>query len=218
MIRVLDLSFGYPKDGFTLSVNELQVARGESVAMVGPSGSGKTTLLHLLAGILAPAKGSVVVDDVEVAELGREDRQDFRALSVGLVFQEFELLEYLTVPENVLLPYRVSPALILDDEAGQRAMELIEQVGLADKKNSHPRQLSQGERQRVAVCRSLVTMPKVLFGDEPTANLDSDNRDQVMDALFRYSEEHEAPLVVVTHDRELHGRFDRVVDVRELAS
>jgi putative ABC transport system ATP-binding protein len=185
--------------------------------MVGPSGSGKTTLLHLLAGILAPAKGSVVIDDVEVAELGREDRQDFRALSVGLVFQEFELLEYLTVPENILLPYRVSPALTLDDEAGQRAMELIGQVGLAGKKNSYPGQLSQGERQRVAVCRSLVTLPKVLFGDEPTANLDIDNRDHIMDTLLRYSEEHGAPLVVVTHDHELQGRFETVLDVRKLA-
>ena len=168
---------------------ELEVARGESVAVVGPSGCGKTTLLHLLAGILAPASGSVVVDGVESSELGREDRQDFRALAVGLVFQEFELLDYLDVLDNVLLPYRVSPALTLDGAARQRAVELVEQVGLADKKSSFPRQLSQGERQRVAVCRSLVTRPKVLFGDEPTANLDADNRDHVMDTLFRYTEE-----------------------------
>jgi putative ABC transport system ATP-binding protein len=217
MIRVRDLSFGYPHGGFALSVHELEVAPGESVAVVGPSGCGKTTLLHLLAGILAPASGSVVVDGVEVSELGREDRQDFRALAVGLVFQEFELLEYLGVPDNVLLPYRVSPALTLDGAARQRAMDLVEQVGLGNKKNSYPRQLSQGERQRVAVCRSLVTRPKVLFGDEPTANLDADNRDHVMDTLFRYTEEQGAPLVVVTHDQELHGRFDTVIDVRALA-
>jgi putative ABC transport system ATP-binding protein len=217
MIRVRDLSFGYPHGGFELSVNKLEVAPGESVAVVGPSGCGKTTLLHLLAGILAPASGSVVVDGVEVSALGREDRQDFRALAVGLVFQEFELLEYLDVIDNVLLPYRASPALALDEAARQRANELVEQVGLADKKNSFPGQLSQGERQRVAVCRSLVTMPKVLFGDEPTANLDADNRDHVMDALFRYSEDRAAPLVVVTHDPELHRRFNTVVDVRALA-
>jgi ABC-type lipoprotein export system ATPase subunit len=217
MIRVQELSFGYPRGGFAFSVNQLEVARGESVAVVGPSGCGKTTLLHLLSGILAPASGSVVVDGVEVSALGREDRQDFRALSVGLVFQEFELLEYLNVPDNVLLPYRVSPALTLDGAGRRRAIELVEQVGLADKKSSYPRQLSQGERQRVAVCRSLVTMPKVLFGDEPTANLDADNRDHVMDTLFRYKDEQGAPLVVVTHDPELRRRFDTVVDVRELA-
>jgi len=216
MIQVQDLCFGYPHDGFALSVNQLEVARGESVAVVGPSGCGKTTLLHLLAGILAAESGSVVIDGVEVSKLGREDRQDYRALAVGLVFQEFELLEYLDVPENVLLPYRVSAALSLDGAARQRAMELIEQVGLADKTKSFPRQLSQGERQRVAVCRSLVTQPKVVFGDEPTANLDAENRDHVMDTLFRYSREHQAPLVVVTHDQELRPRFDTVVDVREL--
>ncbi len=216
MIEVRDLAFGYPQGGFALSVKALEVAPGESVAVVGPSGCGKTTLLHLLAGILAPASGSVVVDGIEVSGLGREDRQDFRALAVGLVFQEFELLDYLDVLDNVLLPYRVSPALTLDDAARQRAVALVEQVGLAEKQGSIPRRLSQGERQRVAMCRSLVTRPKVLFGDEPTANLDSDNRDHVMDTLFRYSEELRAPLVVVTHDRELHGRFDTVADVREL--
>ncbi len=133
MIEVRDLAFGYPHDGFALLVKELEVARGESVAVVGPSGCGKTTLLHLLAGILAPTLGSVVVDGVEVSQLGREDRQDFRALAVGLVFQEFELLDYLDVLDNVLLPYRVSPALSLDGAARRRAAELVEQVGLAEK-------------------------------------------------------------------------------------
>ena len=216
MIEVRDLAFVYPRGGFELCVHELEAARGESIAVVGPSGCGKTTLLHLLAGILVPVDGTVVVDGVQLSELGHEDRQDYRALSMGLVFQEFELLEYLDVLENVLLPYRVSSALTLDGDAQERAVELVEQVGLADKKSSFPRQLSQGERQRVAVCRSLVTLPKVLFGDEPTANLDVDNRDHVMDTLFRYAEEQRAPLVVVTHDQELHDRFDTVLDVQEL--
>ena len=218
MIQVRNLAFGYPQGGFSLAVEELEVAPGESVALVGPSGCGKTTLLHLLAGILAPAAGSIAIDGVEISGLRREDRQDFRALAVGLVFQEFELLDYLDVLDNVLLPYRVSPALALDEATRKRAAELVEQVGLAEKKGSYPRQLSQGERQRVAVCRSLVTRPKVLFGDEPTANLDADNRDHIMDTLFRYREEQRAPLVVVTHDRELHGRFDTVADVRELTA
>ncbi len=236
MIEARGLAFGYPSlvplrgysalvplrgnlhDGFALRVRELAVGRGESVAVVGPSGCGKTTLLHLLAGILAPASGSVVVDGVELSELGPEDRQDFRALAMGLVFQEFELLDYLDVLDNVLLPYRVSPALALDGAARRRAAELVEQVGLAGKRSSYPGQLSQGERQRVAVCRSLVTRPKVLFGDEPTANLDADNRDHVMDTLFRYAGEQRAPLVVVTHDRELRRRFDTALDVRELTA
>ncbi len=217
MIRAKDLAFGYPHGGFELRIGDFEVAGGESVAVVGPSGCGKTTLLHLLAGILTPASGSVRVDDVEISGIEREDRQDFRALAVGLVFQEFELLEYLDVVENVLLPYRVSPALVLDGPARQRADELVEQVGLAEKRCSFPRQLSQGERQRVAVCRSLVTQPKALFGDEPTANLDADNRDLVMKTLFRYTEGQQAPLIVVTHDQEVRDRFSRVVDIRELA-
>ena len=216
MIAVRDLTFGYPQGGFELRLRELKVTRGEGVALVGPSGCGKTTLLHLLAGILRPVSGSVLIDDVEVSALRLEDRQDYRALSMGLVFQEFELLEYLDVLDNVLLPYRISPALGLDEAAKQRAVELVEQVGLADKKNSYPRRLSQGERQRVAVCRSLVTRPRVLFGDEPTANLDADNRDQVMGTLFRYAAEKQAPLIVVTHDPELRERFPTVLDIREL--
>ena len=217
MIGVRELAFGYPRGGFTLRVAKLDVDRGKRVAVVGPSGCGKTTLLHLLAGILVPESGSVAVDGVDLSKLGPEDRQDFRATRVGLVFQEFELLDYLDVLDNVLLPYRVSPALHLDDAARRRAGELVEQVGLAGKVHSFPRQLSQGERQRVAVCRSLVTLPRVLFGDEPTANLDPDNRDHVMETLFRYTQEQGAPLVVVTHDHELHRRFDAAVDVRELA-
>ena len=216
MIAVRDLTFGYPQGGFELRLRELKVTRGEGVALVGPSGCGKTTLLHLMAGILRPVSGSVLIDDVEVSALRLEDRQDYRALSMGLVFQEFELLEYLDVLDNVLLPYRISPALGLDEAAKQRAVELVEQVGLADKKNSYPRRLSQGERQRVAVCRSLVTRPRVLFGDEPTANLDADNRDQVMGTLFRYAAEKQAPLIVVTHDPELRERFPTVLDIREL--
>jgi len=216
VIAVRDLTFGYPQGGFELRLRELKVTRGEGVALVGPSGCGKTTLLHLLAGILRPVSGSVLIDDVEVSALRLEDRQDYRALSMGLVFQEFELLEYLDVLDNVLLPYRISPALGLDEAAKQRAVELVEQVGLADKKNSYPRRLSQGERQRVAVCRSLVTRPRVLFGDEPTANLDADNRDQVMGTLFRYAAEKQAPLIVVTHDPELRERFPTVLDIREL--
>ena len=218
MIAVRDLAFGYPQGGFELRLRELKVTRGEGVALVGPSGCGKTTLLHLLAGILRPVSGSVLIDDVEVSALRLEDRQDYRALSMGLVFQEFELLEYLDVLDNVLLPYRISPALGLDEAAKQRAVELVEQVGLADKKNSYPRRLSQGERQRVAVCRSLVTRPRVLFGDEPTANLDADNRDQVMGTLFRYAAEKQAPLIVVTHDPELRERFPTVLDIRELTA
>lgn len=217
MIKVQDLTFGYPTGGFQLRIPELHIAEGEKVAVTGPSGSGKTTLINLLAGILAPASGRIEVVNLELTSLGVEDRQDLRILKLGLVFQEFELLEYLHVLDNILLPYRITPILALDGPARDRAISLAEEVGLGDKLKRFPDQLSQGERQRVALCRALVTQPAAILGDEPTGNLDNVNRDHVTEALFRYSKETGAPLVVVTHDQELVERFDRNIDVTELA-
>lgn len=218
MIEVTDLAFGYRKGGFELRVPRLQFARGEKVAITGPSGSGKTTLIHLLAGILIPVSGRVEFAGLDLARLGVEDRQDVRAAKMGLVFQEFELLDYLDVLDNILVPYRVSPVLALDGAVRERARGLAGDVGLGDKLRRHPGELSQGERQRVAVCRAMVTRPAIVLGDEPTGNLDPSNRDHVMDSLFRYSEDTGAPLVVVTHDGELIERFDRAVDVMEMGA
>jgi len=218
MIEVQDISFSYSVGGFRLDIAKLSVAAGEKVAVIGPSGLGKTTLLNLLAGVLVPSSGRIVMDGTDVSALGREDRQDYRALRMGMVFQEFELLAYLDVIDNVLLPYRISPVLTLDDEAQGRATALVSDVGLGGMERRYPSHLSQGERQRIAVCRALVTRPAILLGDEPTGNLDPDNRDHVMDTLWRYSDETRAPLVVVTHDHELLGRFDRTIDVRELSA
>jgi len=217
MISVEALNFTYSEGEFSLRVPELQIARGEKVAITGPSGTGKTTLLNLLAGILVPSDGRIEIDALEISALPTEDRQDLRALKMGLVFQEFELLDYLDVLDNVLLPFRISPVLELDAKVVENAEELMSGVGLEGKLERFPAQLSQGERQRTAVCRALVTRPAIIFGDEPTGNLDPANRDQVMRILFDYSTEQEAPLVVVTHDQELLERFDRRVDVLEFA-
>jgi len=217
LINVDRLQFDYRVGDFKLAVWSLRIGAQERVAVTGPSGCGKTTLLNLLAGILVPEQGKIEVDGTVVSELNQEDRQDFRALRMGLVFQEFELLEYLTVLDNVLLPFRLNPILQLTPAADQRARELCDEVGLDDKMKRFPAQLSQGERQRVAVCRALVTQPIVIFGDEPTGNLDPVNRDHVMDILFEYSDKSSAPLVVVTHDHELLDRFGRTIDVREVA-
>jgi putative ABC transport system ATP-binding protein len=217
MIEVNNVTFGYKVGGFRLDVAELVIGAGEKVAVIGPSGRGKTTLLHLLAGVLVPSAGRIAVQGTEVSSLKQEDRQDYRALRMGMVFQEFELLAYLDLLDNVLLPYRISPVLELNHEARQRADALVREVGLDGKQQRFPGHLSQGERQRIAVCRALVTRPAIILGDEPTGNLDPDNRDQVIDTLWRYADETKAPLVMVTHDHELLGRFDRTVDVREFA-
>ncbi len=218
MIEVNNVTFGYRVGDFRIAIPKLGVEAGEKVAVIGPSGRGKTTLLHLLAGVLVPSVGRIAVDGTDVSSLSREDRQDYRALRMGMVFQEFELLAYLDVIDNVLLPYRISPVLTLDDEARERAESLVQELGLDGKQRRYPRHLSQGERQRIAVCRALVTRPTIILGDEPTGNLDPDNRDHIMDTLWRYSDTTEAPLVVVTHDHELLDRFDRTIDVTEFSA
>ncbi len=214
MLHLSDLHFRYSDGDFALCIEELRVRAGESVAIVGPSGSGKTTLLHLVAGILTPDAGRVRVDGEELAALDAPARRAFRVRRIGLVFQEFELLEYLSVLDNVLLPYRIHPALQLDAAARERAQALAVRLGIGDKLGRRPNSLSQGERQRAAVCRALVTGPPLLLADEPTGNLDPANKERVLDALFELAAESGTTILMVTHDHELLSRFGRVIDLK----
>ena len=219
MVHITGLRFRYGdpergSHGFALRIDALRVAAGESVALVGPSGSGKTTLLHLVAGILTPDAGQVTVAGEDVAALDDARRRAFRVSQIGLAFQEFELLDYLSVLDNILLPYRIHPVLRLDGAARDRARALAERLGIGDKLARRPGSLSQGERQRAAVCRSLVTGPSLLLADEPTGNLDPVNAGLVLDALFELAARSGAALLTVTHDHELLPRFDRVVDFK----
>jgi ABC-type lipoprotein export system ATPase subunit len=214
VIELRDVRFHYPQGEFALAVPELEIADAERVALAGPSGSGKTTLLRLVAGIARPDAGRVRTAAIDLGALDDAARRDFRVQRIGLVFQEFELLEYLSVLDNVLLPYRISTALTLDDVVRRRAEELLSDVGLVDKGARLPSRLSHGERQRVALCRALVTQPPLVLADEPTGNLDPANRDRVLERLFAYAGERGATLVVVSHDQELLPRFERVIDSR----
>ena len=214
MIGIRDLEFAYTDSDFRLRIADLSVAAATTTAFIGPSGSGKTTLLNLIAGILLPDRGTVETNGTVVTELSDRERRAFRVEGVGLVFQEFELLEYLSVLDNILLPYRINPALRLEPGVRQRAAALAERVGIADKLGRLPRRLSQGERQRVAVCRAVLTDPPLLLTDEPTGNLDPVNREKVLDILFDYVHESGTTLVSVTHDHEILGRFETVVDFR----
>lgn len=218
MISVADLLFTYHHQGFRLLVPDFAIGEAERVAITGPSGSGKTTLINLLAGILVPTQGRVGFTGLDLTTMSAEDRQDVRIARMGLVFQEFELLEYLSVIDNILLPFRITPILELNDTSQDLARRLASETGLGDKLQRFPHELSQGERQRVAVCRALVTRPAILLGDEPTANLDQKNRDLVMDMFFMHAEETGAPLVVITHDHEVLDRFDRTIDVSGFVS
>lgn len=218
VVRVRNLAFRYGDGDFRLHIPELDVAHAASVAFIGPSGSGKTTLLHLIAGISLPQAGTIETDGVDVTALSESSRREFRIKKIGLVFQEFELLDYLSVLDNVLLPYRINAALELTPSVRERARLIADQVGIGDKLTRYPRHLSQGERQRVAVCRAVVTEPAVLMADEPTGNLDPLNKGRVLDILFEYATTSGTSLLTVTHDHELLERFERVVDFKELVS
>jgi ABC-type lipoprotein export system ATPase subunit len=215
MIAIQDLDFRYPQSDFRLRVPQLAIGKGAKTALIGPSGSGKTTLLNLMAGIALPSSGRVVTGDVEVSSLGDAARRDFRIRNIGLVFQEFELLEHLSVLDNILLACRISTALPCDRQMRKRAARLAEEVGIADKLRRYVRRLSQGERQRVAVCRALLPEPPLLLCDEPTGNLDPANKEHVLDILVDYVDKTGATLVAVTHDHEVLPRFETVVDFRQ---
>jgi len=216
VIRIEKLDFAYPQGPFRLVIDELEIEAGRSVAFIGPSGSGKTTLLHLAAGIITPESGRIFTGGHEVSALPDGARRDFRIRHVGLVFQEFELLEYLDVNDNILLPYRINRSLTLNAEVRRRARELADDVGIGDKLDRDVRRLSQGERQRVALCRALLADPQLVLADEPTGNLDPENKELVLDILFRHARD--ATLVTVTHDHTVLDRFDRVIDFAELAA
>lgn len=215
MIHIQDLLFHYPSGEFRLQIDQFEIGKAEKVAVIGPSGSGKTTLLNLLAGIVTPLAGSIRIDDVQVDRLGDSGRRDFRITSIGFVFQDFELLDYLNVFDNMLHPYRITRALSLDGKVMAQAAALADQMGIGDKLKRMANDLSQGEKQRAAICRALLPQPNLILADEATGNLDPDNKERILDLLFHAVEAHDATLLAVTHDHELLKRFDRIIDFKD---
>jgi len=215
MIHCKEILFKYPNSEFKLEIPQLRIESTDRIAIVGPSGSGKTTLINLLSGILNPMKGDIFINNINLTEYNKSDLQDIRIVQMGLIFQEFRLIEYLNVFENIIVPFRINSILKLTNEVRQRASELAKMVGLEDKLLKFPSKLSQGERQRVAICRALIGQPKVLLCDEPTANLDPTNRDNILSILKNYSLNKKIPLVVITHDESILPNFNRVLNIEE---
>jgi len=192
---------------------DLSVRRGEMVAVMGPSGCGKTTLLNCLSGLDTADQGQIAIEGVSLSEMSDHQRTAYRARRMGFVFQFYNLLPVLTAVENVELPLLVSG--VRPREARKRAMEALEQVGLAKRAYHRPAELSGGERQRTTIARSLVNRPALVWADEPTGDLDSETANEIMDVLVELNRERQLTFILVTHDRGVGARCGRIVRMRD---
>lgn len=190
---------------------DFRVEPGEFVAITGPSGCGKSTLLTVLSGLDLPTSGKVHIAGNDITERSEKELADLRNREIGFVFQSFHLVASMTALENVAFPAELAGL----PDAVVRADELLDRVGLSGRKDSFPHQLSGGEKQRVAICRALINQPKLIFADEPTGNLDSDNGEQVLNLLLSLQKEHGSSLVLVSHSQEVVERADRVVKMKD---
>lgn len=208
LIEKLTKSYRQPDGGRipVLDIERFELARGEQVALLGSSGGGKTTLLNIIAGLRSPDAGRVLIDGTDVTSLPEAARDRFRAERIGFVFQTFNLLPAFTALENVLLGMSFGGA--KPDRI--RAKELLEQVGLSHRMHNRPAQLSVGERQRVAVARALANKPSLMLADEPTANVDAANQQNVLDMIRSTCRDQNVSLLMVTHSSEVADQFDRV--------
>jgi putative ABC transport system ATP-binding protein len=188
-------------------------AKGEFIVLLGKSGSGKSTLLNLMSGIDTPSSGEVIIDGYRLGEMNEQQRTLFRRENIGFIFQFYNLVPTLTVLENLLLPLELNGRTAAKDRG--RALELLEQVGLADRRNAYPDKLSGGEQQRIAVARALVHDPPLVLADEPTGNLDTDTGKQVLTLLDTLTRQAGKNLLMVTHSRDVVGMADRVFSIRE---
>lgn len=191
----------------------IKVKKGEFVSIMGPSGSGKSTLLHQLGLLDTPTSGRIVIDGVDVSRLSERKKGEFRLKELGYVFQEYAILPELTAMENVYLPLMMFGA--GRDRYRRKALDILEQVGIGERAGHLPRALSGGEQQRVAIARALVNRPKILFADEPTANLDSVTSRMIIERFRALNQELGQTIVMVTHEEELGRMADRIVNLRD---
>tara|TARA_R110002111_G_scaffold238993_1_gene300711 strand:+ start:48 stop:779 length:732 start_codon:yes stop_codon:yes gene_type:complete len=207
-----DESRGADRRLTVLDVPEFSIRLGEQVALIGQSGGGKTTLLHLFAGLLTPDSGSIKIAGTELTRLSEQGRDRFRAATVGYVFQTFNLLPAFSAIENIKLGMSFGQG----QPSNQRAADLLDRVGLADRANYRPHQLSVGQQQRVAIARSLAGKPKLLLADEPTANVDPQSAEMVLELIRSSCRDEEISLLLVTHDMNTAQRFDRIEQLDDI--
>ncbi len=213
ILKVSELTKTYKSGSKLLTVLEdvsFDIAHGDTFSIVGPSGSGKTTLLGLCAGLDKASSGSVILNDTKLDALSEDERAQIRNQSVGFIFQNFQLIQTLTAHENVMVPLELRG----EKGAYEKARELLGRVGLADRGDHYPTQLSGGEQQRVSIARAFSNNPKILFADEPTGNLDQDTGSKVEELLFEINKEEGTTLVLVTHDLDLAKRTHRIVRIK----
>ncbi|MEK9788474.1 MAG: ABC transporter ATP-binding protein [Flavobacteriaceae bacterium] len=211
LLKAIQISKDYGELSVLKSV-DLEIKEKEIVTIVGPSGAGKTTLLHILGTLDTPSLGSqVIFDGVDTTQLNTKELARFRNQNMGFIFQFHELLPEFTALENICLPAWIAHAEKKATE--QKALKLLARLGLKERASHKPTELSGGEQQRVAVARALINNPKIIFADEPSGNLDSDNADQLHDLFFELREEQECSFVIVTHNKELAQRADRSINL-----
>lgn len=213
MLKVQNLTKTYDSGSRALTVLDevsFDIEAGETFAIVGPSGSGKTTLLGLCAGLDRATDGSVTLNGIRLDDLDEDERAAVRNKYVGFIFQNFQLIPTLTALENVMVPLELRG----EKNAEKSALELLERVGLADRKNHYPSQLSGGEQQRVSLARAFSNRPKILFADEPTGNLDDDTSQKVVDLIFELNKDAGTTLVLVTHDLDLAAMTQKIIHLK----
>ena len=210
MIELNDIFFAYDNTQVLKGIN-LKVEKGEIISIVGASGAGKTTLLHILGTLEKPQKGNYLINNNSVIDLDSNQLAKFRNLEVGFIFQFHNLLAEFTAFENICLPGYISKRKRLDVE--KRAMELLEILGISDKKNQKPNQLSGGEQQRIAIARALINSPSIILADEPSGNLDSKNAENLHELFIKLNKELNQTFIIVTHNKHLASMTDRSLEI-----
>ena len=215
ILQISDLHFQYPASDFKIEISNIKITQGSKIAISGKSGSGKTTLIHLISGILKPQSGEILFFDESITDMNDSDIRKHRISNIGFIFQEFELLDYLNVVDNLVLPYKINKSLSLDEEIKDKAKEIANRIGIGNKLDQHPKQLSGGERQRLAIARALITSPPLIIADEPTGNLDDKTSNIVMDEITDQVSYTNSTLIMISHNNELISSFDEIIDIQE---